>query len=165
MSRRVKQDSVTEQQQPTVKHTATWLSSCSCPTCLQTWKFSWNYLLNYTGMNLFVRISFWRTNLRQDATRVLCETWHDLFNKLNAEPLTFFKICDFTHYILTNAGFFPKKKHLLSSFLKGKVNKVDVLFQKANSNDPSSFLWQHNLGKWLYQHIIKDQLSAFSISI
>ena len=109
VSWRVKLDSVIEQQQPTVKHTTTWLSSCSCPTCLQTWKFSWNYLLNYTGMNLFVRISFWRTNLRQDGTRVLCETLHNLFKKLNAEPLTFFKICDFTHYILTNAGFFPKK--------------------------------------------------------
>ena len=28
-------DSVTEQQQPTVKHTTTWLSSFSYPTCLQ----------------------------------------------------------------------------------------------------------------------------------
>ena len=74
-------DSVTEQQQPTVKHTTTWLSSFSCPTYLQTWKLSWNYFLNYTGMNLCVRISFWRTNLRQDATRVLHEMRHDLFNE------------------------------------------------------------------------------------
>ena len=98
-----------------------WTATASCeahhytafflfvPTCLQAWKFSWNFLLNYTGMNLCVRIAFWRTNLKQEATRVLCEMWHNLFNRLNAEPLTFLKICDFIHYILINAGFFPKK--------------------------------------------------------
>lgn len=94
---------------PTVKHTFKWLSSFLCPTCLQPCKFSWNYFLNYIYMNLCIRVSFWRTNLRQEATRVLCEMWHDLFNKLKAEPLTFLKIYNFKHHVFTHPGFFPKK--------------------------------------------------------